>query len=159
MAHIHELIDFTAGVYIVHKDKVLIRQHEKYGFWIHVGGHIELNEHPVEAAVREAKEEVGLDIKIPGYDGMKAMQNNLPIDSDACLELPPPNHMNIHRINETHLHMDILYYASSDTDEVVPENPNDKWAWLTEEEVKAHIEMSPHIKEYALCALRALGTI
>ena len=66
MAHIHELIDWTAGVYIVHKNKVLIRKHEKYGFWIHVGGHVELDEDPVTAAIRECKEEVGLDVTI--YD-------------------------------------------------------------------------------------------
>ena len=57
MAHIHELIDWTAGVYIVHNNKVLIRLHEKYHMWVHVGGHVELDEDPVQAAIRECKEE------------------------------------------------------------------------------------------------------
>jgi 8-oxo-dGTP pyrophosphatase MutT (NUDIX family) len=60
MPHIHEKIDFTAETFIVYKNKVLLRLHDKYKFWASVGGHIELHEDPNEAAVREAKEEVGL---------------------------------------------------------------------------------------------------
>lgn len=30
MAHIHEKIDFTVGVFIVHDGKVLLRFHDKY---------------------------------------------------------------------------------------------------------------------------------
>ncbi len=40
MAHIHELIDWTATVFIVHEDKVLLRWHEKYHILIGVGGHV-----------------------------------------------------------------------------------------------------------------------
>ena len=64
MPHIHELIDYTAEVFIDHKDKVLIRKHDKYGMRTCPGGHIELDETPQEAAIREAKEETGLDITL-----------------------------------------------------------------------------------------------
>lgn len=158
MAHIHELIDYTAGVYVVYKDKVLIRKHEKYHIWIHVGGHVELNEHPIEAAIREVYEEVGLKITIPGYSGIRAKEAPAYSKVDDIVSLPPPQHMNIHRINETHQHLDMLYYALADTDMVVPENPADQWVWLTTEEVANHPEMGVHTKEYALGALKALGT-
>jgi len=46
MAHIHEKIDFTASVFVVHKNKVLLRMHDKYKMWLSVGGHIELDEDP-----------------------------------------------------------------------------------------------------------------
>ena len=59
MPHIHEKIDFTAEVFIVHHNRVLLRLHDKYNIWLSVGGHIELNEDPMEAAIREVKEEVG----------------------------------------------------------------------------------------------------
>ena len=158
MAHIHELIDYTAGVYIVHKNKVLIRKHDKHNIWIHVGGHVELDEHPVEAAVREVLEEVGLVVSIPGYDGSKARETSAEMGADEVVHLPTPKHMNIHRINETHQHLDLLYYATSETDVVVPEKEDDEWAWLTAEEVRDHPHMSSHIKEYALGALTELGT-
>ncbi len=66
MPHIHEKIDFTAEVFIVHKDRVLLRMHDKFKIWLSVGGHVELDEDPIEAAVREVKEEVGLDVTIVG---------------------------------------------------------------------------------------------
>jgi 8-oxo-dGTP pyrophosphatase MutT (NUDIX family) len=158
MAHIHELIDYTAGVYIVYQNKVLIRKHEKYGIWIHVGGHIELDEHPVEAAIREAKEEVGLDVTIPGYAGLSANQTISTLGSaEPATRLPTPKHMNIHPINETHQHLDLIFYATADTDAVVPENPDDEWVWLTKEEVATHPHLSPLTKEYALGALSELA--
>jgi 8-oxo-dGTP pyrophosphatase MutT (NUDIX family) len=45
--------------------------HDKYKIWAHVGGHIELDEDPNEAVLREIKEEVGLDVKL--YDGNKLL--------------------------------------------------------------------------------------
>ncbi len=62
MPHIHDKIDFTVEVFIVYKDTVLLRKHNKYRYWLSVSGHIELNEDPNHAALREVKEEVGLDI-------------------------------------------------------------------------------------------------
>ena len=64
MPHIHEKVDFTVEVFIVYKDKVLLRKHDKYGIWLSVGGHIELDEDPVQAALREVKEEVCLNIEL-----------------------------------------------------------------------------------------------
>ena len=64
MPHLHEKIDFTVEVFIVHKNRVLLRLHDKYRIWLSVGGHIELDEDPNQAAIREVKEEVGLDIEL-----------------------------------------------------------------------------------------------
>ncbi len=63
MPHIHEKIDFCVEVFIVHKNKVLLRVHDKFKFWLSIGGHIELDEDPIEAAYREVKEEVGFTLK------------------------------------------------------------------------------------------------
>lgn len=56
--------DLTVAGYIFDKDKLLLIKHKKLGLWLPVGGHIEDNETPDEAMIREAKEEVGLDIKL-----------------------------------------------------------------------------------------------
>ncbi|MFM2374525.1 MAG: hypothetical protein RLZZ234_520, partial [Candidatus Parcubacteria bacterium] len=50
MPHIHEKIDYTADVFIVHENKVLLRMHEKYHTLLAVGGHVELDEDPAAAA-------------------------------------------------------------------------------------------------------------
>lgn len=152
MAHIHELIDLTAGAYIVHKNKVLIRRHEKYHIWIHVGGHVELDEDPVTAVIRECKEEVGLDVKVHGADKDYEYEDKI-----HGRTLSVPAHMNIHYINETHRHLDLIYYCTSDTDKVVPENDDDQWIWLTADEIRNHPEMFEQTKLYALGALEALS--
>ena len=51
MAHIHEKIDFTASVYIVRDNRVLLHMHKKLNMWLPPGGHIELDEDPNQAAI------------------------------------------------------------------------------------------------------------
>jgi 8-oxo-dGTP pyrophosphatase MutT (NUDIX family) len=152
MAHIHDKIDWTAGVYIVHANKVLLRLHDKYKIWIHVGGHVELDEDPVAAAKRECKEEVGLDITIYGEAGC-------PQYADAnSRELPVPAHMNIHHVGDSgHQHIDCIYYATSESSNVIPENADDQWEWLTRDEIASHPNITSKIRAYALGALDALG--
>ncbi len=58
----------TTEVYILHEGKVLMHQRSKNkkafpGFWIGPGGHIDENEVPLIAAIREVEEETGIKIK------------------------------------------------------------------------------------------------
>lgn len=66
MPHIHEKIDFTVSLFIVQDGKVLVIHHKKLGQWLPIGGHIELDEDPEQAAYREAREESGLEIELIG---------------------------------------------------------------------------------------------
>ena len=61
MAHIHEKIDFTVAIFVVQDGRVLLVHHRKLNKWLPLGGHIELDEDPEEAALREAQEESGFD--------------------------------------------------------------------------------------------------
>ena len=54
----------TATVYIVNDNRILLHKHKKYNTWFPVGGHLRSNELPHEAAIREVKEETGLDITL-----------------------------------------------------------------------------------------------
>lgn len=151
MAHIHEKIDWTVGVFIVHENKVLLRFHESYNTFLAVGGHVELDEDPLQAAKRECFEEVGLHIHVDGED-------NLPYYPEDDLQiLPRPAGMNIYRVNPTHQHIDIVYYATTDSIDITPENQTDTWEWLTKEELAERNEILPSIKVYALEALKKLG--
>jgi len=45
MAHIHDRIDFTAAIFVVHAEKVLLVHHRQLDRWLPLGGHIEPQEH------------------------------------------------------------------------------------------------------------------
>ena len=147
MPHIHEKIDFTVSVFIVHKNLVLLRKHDKYGIWLGVGGHIELDEDPNQAALREVKEEVGLNVKLIGDELAHG-------HTEKSVNLIPPGFMNRHFINDKHEHLDLIYFATSDTDKVVPENSNDEWTWLESKDLKdSKYNLSESIRLYAGTAL------
>lgn len=60
----------TVGIFIENKDnKILLIQSPKWreGLWLCPGGGIEYGELPVEAAIREVKEELGLDVISPEF--------------------------------------------------------------------------------------------
>lgn len=148
MAHIHEKIDFTVTVYVVYRSKVLIRLHEKYHEWFGVGGHIELDEDAYTAAVRETKEEVGLDVRLIPPPHWEAGPSH-----SSGKELVPPLFLNIHPVSLTHQHHDFVFAAVSATDNVTPEHPDDKWLWLSAEELREHPAISERVKYYAGSAL------
>lgn len=150
MPHIHEKIDFTAQAFIVCKNKVLLHKHSKYDVWIGVGGHVELDENPNQAVIREVKEEVGLDIDLIPPPDFK------PLKLEDYEELVPPHFMNIHKINDTHWHIGMEYFGISKTDRVVPEHPDFVFQWLAKEEIeKKVLPFADRIQEYALAALKA----
>ncbi|MDE2143958.1 MAG: NUDIX domain-containing protein, partial [Elusimicrobia bacterium] len=52
---------FVVSAYAVREGKVLLIKHKKLGLWLAPGGHIDEGETPDEAALRELKEETGLE--------------------------------------------------------------------------------------------------
>lgn len=157
MSHIHTAkgqIDFIAEVFVVHKDKVLIRLHDKYNIWIAPGGHIELDETPQEAAVREIKEEVGLDVELYAGNMLSAEKG-----SGKLRPLIPPVFTNIHDIDKDHRHIAFIYFAAAQTDKVIQPDTHERadCHWLTREEISASPDIDDTIKSYALKALDLLG--
>ena len=152
MPHIHEKIDFVSEVFIVYNGRVLLRKHDKYGIWLGVGGHIELDEDPNEAAIREVKEEVGLDVKLVG--------KRTPQLTEGEDELVVPMFMNRHRPGSSpiHEHIVLIYAAKATTDIVIPEQASDEWRWFTMKEIQAKPPgIAENILFYAEAALQAVA--
>jgi 8-oxo-dGTP pyrophosphatase MutT (NUDIX family) len=103
MAHIHEKIDFTVAIFVVHDEKILLIHHRKLDKWLPLGGHIELDENPEQAALREAKEESGLDVELLG--------ERAPTTGPGTRALITPRFLDIHRISDTHEHIGMIYWA------------------------------------------------
>ena len=153
MPHIHDLIDFTVEVFIVFEDKVLLRKHDKLGIWLSVGGHVELNEDPNEAAVREVKEEVGLKIELD--DSARTFNPENP----DYPELIPPHFLNRHSIDKNHQHITFVYFAKAKTMDIIPSESekSEDIKWFIKQELMENTEILENIKYYALSALEQLN--
>jgi len=97
--------EFVATVYVVKDDKVLLVFHKKLQKWLPPGGHIHEGELPDETAVREVKEETGLDVELIGEKQPKL--------SDIVDPLFRPEVVQLEYIadDETHHHIDLFYLA------------------------------------------------
>ncbi|MFH0829222.1 MAG: NUDIX domain-containing protein [Candidatus Kerfeldbacteria bacterium] len=155
MPHTHDHLCLTVETFIVYNSRVLLRMHEKYHIWLGVGGHVESGEDPNEAAVREAKEETGLIITLVGP------QPNIGKDEPAYRQLVGPAFMDRHRVSNTHEHVTLRFFATSDSGKVAPMSAGDRsdeWKWFTEKELDDPVYgIRDTIRYYAKAALDALG--
>lgn len=121
MAHIHELYDFTASAFIMHpsKPKILLIKHTKLNKWLQPGGHIELNEDPLQALHHELEEETGL--KPSNYEILEPAEQPRPNGGNSVL--PLPFYFNVHDYSDTHKHVDITYLVKSKTTRLT-DNPD-----------------------------------
>ena len=93
--------DLVVAGYIFHKDKFLLIHHRKLDLWLPVGGHINENETPDEALLREIKEEVGIDAEIIN-------NNDLAVEGNAKKNLAIPFNVNVHSAGD-HEHCCFFY--------------------------------------------------
>src|SRR5512140_2003057 len=103
MAHIRERIDFTVAIFVVQQGRVLLVHHRNLNRWLPLGGHIELDEDPETAALREAREESGLEIELIG--------ERPPTTGPGTRALIAPRFLDIHRISPAHEHIGLIYWG------------------------------------------------
>ncbi len=148
MAHIHEKIDFTVAIFVVHNAKVLVIHHRKLDRWLPLGGHIELDEDPEQAALRETLEESGLTVELVG--------DRPPTTEPGTRALIAPRFLDIHRINPTHEHIGMIYFArvkSGDATLATAEHHAIRWCTAAELDTLTP-PMSGAVKWYCLKALQ-----
>jgi 8-oxo-dGTP pyrophosphatase MutT (NUDIX family) len=126
---------FTTSIFIINKSeynlKIALIYHKKFDKWMVPGGHVEINENQVEAAIREANEETGLNIRLFSF----LHKEHCVIDSKWIL---PSEYFYEQLIPETvkeksHFHLDFAYLAFSDDTELIlnrKETKDIKWVNL-----------------------------
>jgi 8-oxo-dGTP pyrophosphatase MutT (NUDIX family) len=150
MAHLHEKIDFTVAIFVVHDAKVLVIHHRKLDKWLPLGGHIELDEDPEQAALREAREESGFEVELLG--------ERPPTTSPGTRALIAPRFLDIHRISATHEHIGMIYWARPKSGALTlaaAEHHDIRWCTVHELET-LQPPMSDAVKWYCL---KAIGEI
>jgi 8-oxo-dGTP pyrophosphatase MutT (NUDIX family) len=153
MAHIHEKIDFTVAIFVVHRGRVLLIHHRNLDRWLPLGGHIELDEDPEQAALREAKEESGLDVELLG--------ERPPTTEPGTRALIAPRFLDIHRITATHEHIGLIYWArprGGDLTLATAEHHDIRWV-APEELDRMQPPMSGAVKWYCRTAIKEVAGI
>lgn len=141
--------DFTVATFVVRRNEVLLLWHRKLQIWLPPGGHIEPNELPDEAAVREIAEETGLAAELVGEPG-------LPIDRPR--QLVRPFGIQVEDIRPGHQHIDLIYYArptDPNRTDVVGNDESDSVGWFSRDAMVA-IGVSPEVRAWAERALTLL---
>lgn len=151
MPHIHELIDFTVAIFVVHEGRVLLIHHCKLNRWLPLGGHIELDEDPEQAALREAREESRLEVELIG--------ERPPTTEPGVRALIAPRFLDIHRISETHEHIGMIYFArpkSGDLALAAAEHHDIRWC-SSEDLDTLTPAMTDGVKWYCRAAIREVS--
>ena len=145
MPHIHDLYDFVVTFYIVYRNKVLLVHHRLLKKWVPLGGHIELDEDPDEALVREIKEECGLRVQFPKR--RKAMKGTKP--------LYLPDFLDTHYFSKKHRHISLIYFLKAKNDKVkLAEREHFDIRWFSKEDLrKREYNLEGSVRFYSRQAL------
>ena len=133
----------TATVYIIQNNRVLLHMHKKYKTWFPVGGHVEPDEFPYQAAIREAKEESGFDVELlkteitGDYDIGRVERIPLPFCTYQC--------------GSEKEFYDFIFIAKIIGGELSPaDGESTEFRWFSREELENFDEVKVHIKNTAL---------
>jgi len=95
-------VHVTASAIVVGSRGVVLHKHKRLGIWLQPGGHIDAGETPWDAAVRETREETGLDVA-------------------DFTEPPALVHVDVHPGPKGHTHLDLRYVVRAP--DVAPRPP------------------------------------
>ena len=155
MPHIHDKYDFTVSMFVIHPSdpKFCVHWHEKLQVWNCFGGHIELDQDPLEALEAEMSEETGLSPD--DYDILQTYDAPLGVGDK---ELPNPFAVNLWKYGDIdHYHIDMPYVLRAKTDVIKPlENESQQIKWITLDKAE-HMHNTGEIDDSVIRILRWLA--
>ena len=121
---------FTVSGFVVEGDRTLLHWHKKVQLWLPPGGHIEPDEDPIEAVVREVWEETGIAAEVVPHVAL------MPFSEPR--QLPPPLGIIVADVPQgPHQHIDMSYALRP-----IPGVPNSEpdgdhgFIWVSEAELR-----------------------
>ena len=148
---------FTASILVENRGEFLLLYHDKLRQWLYPGGHVEDNEEPQHAALRELEEEAAISATMLSCQPASAVSLN--IDEQVVAELPMPLSILCERIPDKgghHWHIDMIYVGRTDDEqrERLEERADAKWVSPAAAEELACPRELPSLMRKALTILR-----
>ena len=138
---------FTVAVFVVRERNILLHRHRKLEMWLPPGGHIEKDELPDEAAVREVLEETGVEVELVGERRE---------DVADPVQLHRPAGVQLEYIGPGHEHIDLIYFARpTGSVEISAEFEKDKVGWYSPEDWNS-LGVNAEVRGWCERALAAL---
>lgn len=101
--------EFTATVYFIENDRVLLHYHPKFRKWLPPGGHMEPDETPAECAERESIEETGLKPEFISREKIRIEASNARTIETPYLTLL--ENIPAYENRPAHQHVDFIFVA------------------------------------------------
>lgn len=129
----------TSSVFIFFKEEnqfsLLLVHHKKFDKWMIPGGHVESYENQFECALREVKEETGLDIEIQDIVSEKFSQTFTDAKSYKAPFVILEEFIPEYKDKPEHFHLDFLYFGFAKTKKIqIAENESNDIKWFNQEE-------------------------
>lgn len=123
--------------------QVLVIHHHRLGTWLPIGGELEAGETPLEAAVRELREESSLAAEFRDLDGAP----------DGV----PPGYIGYeeHQAGKKGMHMNFVFVADVAADaRVVPNDEFSEFRWVGLDELN-RLDSPVNVRQFGVLALQA----
>jgi 8-oxo-dGTP diphosphatase len=124
---------FTCTGFVVEGDRTLLLWHQRLRAWVPPGGHLEADEDPVTAVLREISEETGLQAKVLplgqtfpfGYPGQIVPPYTILLEDSA-------------EPGEPHKHMDLIYFCRPANNASLSPPAEAVVTWVNEDALRAN---------------------
>jgi len=147
----NELAHITSSAFVVNKtkDKVLMVHHNIYNSWSWTGGHADGEEDLLAVAIREVKEETGVE-------NIQSVSSDI-FSLDILTVL---GHIKREKYVAPHLHLSVAYLVEADENELLTvkadENSGVKWIPIDEVNIYSNELHMQKVYHKLICKIKAL---
>ena len=127
---------FTVSGFVSDGGRTALHWHPRIAKWLPPGGHVERDEDPIEAVLREVREETGIEVEV--------LPTAAPFAHTQPAQLAAPATIGVYDLERDgatpgpHQHIDFIYFTQP-VDGAAVELPDgdEGWQWVAEETLRS----------------------